>query len=183
MLRIDDWIELLWCGCIPVSVITGIDFILCKSAVVLISPYPGQEGNKLIFCQNGMNFLRRLALQEKKTWWQLSSRCCWNRARPWHASELVSFLVGLRTYQHPGREFLEKSKSSEDATVKCSWFLTHFLNTFLHVSVYFLSFESRHGWHCNPLHKIYFPSLLVPSSYFNLKPGNEWQLFWNMTIR
>jgi len=32
---------------------------------------------------------------------QLASRCCWNRARPWHASELVSFLVGLRTYQHP----------------------------------------------------------------------------------
>ena len=40
---------------------------------------------------------------KKKTWWQLASRCCWNRARPWHASELVSFLVGLRTYQHPGR--------------------------------------------------------------------------------
>jgi len=39
---------------------------------------------------------------KKKTWWQLASRCCWNRARPWHASELVSFLVGLRTYQHPG---------------------------------------------------------------------------------
>jgi len=48
-----------------------------------------------------MNFFRRLALQEKETWWQLASRCCWNRARPWHASELVSFLVGLRTYQHP----------------------------------------------------------------------------------
>ena len=30
--------------------------------------------------------------------------CCWNRACPWHASELVSFLVGLRTYQHPGIE-------------------------------------------------------------------------------
>ena len=29
------------------------------------------------------------------------SRCCWNCARPWHASELVSFLVWLRTYQHP----------------------------------------------------------------------------------
>jgi len=28
-----------------------------------------------------VNFLRRLALQEKKTWWQLASRCCWNRAR------------------------------------------------------------------------------------------------------
>jgi hypothetical protein len=36
------------------------------------------------------------------TWWQLASRCCWNRARPWHASELVSFLVGLRTYQQAG---------------------------------------------------------------------------------
>jgi len=40
--------------------------------------------------------------KKKKTWWQLASRCCWNRARPWRASELVSFLVGLRTYQHRG---------------------------------------------------------------------------------
>ena len=39
---------------------------------------------------------------KKKTWGQLASRCCWNRARPLHASELVSFLVGLRTYQQPG---------------------------------------------------------------------------------
>ena len=39
----------------------------------------------------------------KKTWWYLTSRCCWNRARPWHDCELVSFLFGLRTYQHPGR--------------------------------------------------------------------------------
>jgi len=38
----------------------------------------------------------------KKTWWQLASRFCWNHARPWRASELVNFLVGLRTYQHPG---------------------------------------------------------------------------------
>jgi len=43
-----------------------------------------------------------LSCRKKKTWWQLASQCCWNRARPWHASELVSFLVGLRTYQHPG---------------------------------------------------------------------------------
>jgi len=42
-----------------------------------------------------------LPCRKKKTWWQLASRCCWNRARPWHASELFSFLVGLRTYQHP----------------------------------------------------------------------------------
>ena len=33
------------------------------------------------FFQKGVNFLRRLALQEKKTWWQLASRCCWNRVR------------------------------------------------------------------------------------------------------
>jgi hypothetical protein len=37
-----------------------------------------------------------------KKWWQLASRCCWNRQRPWHSSEFVSFLVELRTYQHPG---------------------------------------------------------------------------------
>jgi len=43
-----------------------------------------------------------LPCRKKKTW-QLASRCCWNRARPWHASELVSFLIGLRTYQQPGK--------------------------------------------------------------------------------
>ena len=43
-----------------------------------------------------------LPCRKKETWWQLASRCCWNRARPWHASELVSFLVELRTYQHLG---------------------------------------------------------------------------------
>jgi len=40
--------------------------------------------------------------KKKKKTWQLASPCCWNCARPWHASELLSFLVGLRTYQHPG---------------------------------------------------------------------------------
>ena len=47
--------------------------------------------------------------KKKKTWWQLASRCCSNRARPWHASELVSVLVGLRTYQH--------SRTSESITL------------------------------------------------------------------
>jgi len=42
------------------------------------------------------------ALPCRKKKWQLASPCCRNRARPWHASELVSFLVRLRTYQHPG---------------------------------------------------------------------------------
>jgi hypothetical protein len=45
-------------------------------------------------------------------WWQLMSRCCWNRARPWHASELVSLLVGLRTYQHPGNCVLRLGRDS-----------------------------------------------------------------------
>ena len=40
--------------------------------------------------------------EKKKNLMTAASRCCWNRARFWHASELVSFLVGLRTYQHPG---------------------------------------------------------------------------------
>jgi len=48
------------------------------------------------------NSFGALPCRKKKTWWQLTSPCCWNRARPWHASEVVSFLVGLRTYQHPG---------------------------------------------------------------------------------
>ena len=48
-----------------------------------------------------MNFLRRLALQKKKL--HDSSRLdVVEIARVRHASELVSFLVGLRTYQHPG---------------------------------------------------------------------------------
>jgi len=42
-----------------------------------------------------------LPCRKKKTWWQLASRCCWNRACPWLGSEFVSFLVGLRTYRHP----------------------------------------------------------------------------------
>jgi len=32
------------------------------------------------FCQNDVNFLQHPALQEKRTWWPLSSPCCWNRA-------------------------------------------------------------------------------------------------------
>ena len=39
---------------------------------------------------------------KEKTLWQLASRVCWNHARLCHASELVSFLVRPRTYQHPG---------------------------------------------------------------------------------
>ena len=53
------------------------------------------------FFQNGVNFLLRLALQEKKNLMTARVSMLLNRARPWLASELASFLVGLRTYQHP----------------------------------------------------------------------------------
>ena len=56
-----------------------------------------------MFLSEWREFPSAHCLAKKKTWWQLASRCCWNLARPWHASELVSFLVGLRTYQHPDR--------------------------------------------------------------------------------
>jgi len=54
-----------------------------------------------MFLSEWREFPSAPCLAGKETWWQLASRFCWNRARPWHASELVSFLVGLRTYQHP----------------------------------------------------------------------------------
>jgi len=69
-------------------------------------------------------------LAGKKTKWQLASRCCWNRARPWHSSELVSFLVGLRTYQHPGictEEFLTfEVEELNNIRVHCDWLMNIF---------------------------------------------------------
>ena len=66
-----------------------------------------------------------LLCRGKKTRWQLASRCCWNRTRPGHASELVSFLVGLRTYQHPGmlkmwiRNVLRQISANERFATNC----------------------------------------------------------------
>jgi len=51
-----------------------------------------------------MSWISFGALQKNKTWCLLASRWCWNRTRPWHASEFVSFLVRLWTYQHPGTD-------------------------------------------------------------------------------
>jgi len=52
-------------------------------------------------------------LAGKETWWQFVSWFCWNRARPWHASKRVSFLVGLRTYKHhsTNSQMLKRFKS------------------------------------------------------------------------
>jgi len=69
---------------------------------VLISPSPDQKGKKLMFLSEWREFPSAPCIVGEKSCWQLASWCCWNRARPWQASELVSFLVGLRTYQHPG---------------------------------------------------------------------------------
>ena len=54
-----------------------------------------------MFLSQWREFPSAPCLAEKKNW-QLAPRCYWHRARPWHTSGLVSFLVGLRTYQHPG---------------------------------------------------------------------------------
>jgi len=72
------------------------------STGVLVSPQSDQDGNKLMFLSERREFPSAPCLAGKTTWYQLASRCCWNRARPWHASELVSFLFGLKTYQHAG---------------------------------------------------------------------------------
>ena len=56
----------------------------------------------VMFLSEWREFPSAPCLAGKRTWWQLASPCCRNRTRPWHASELVFFLVWLRTYQHPG---------------------------------------------------------------------------------
>ena len=53
-----------------------------------------------MFLSEWREFPSTPCLAGKETSWQLASRFCWNRERPWYTSELVSFLVGLRTYQH-----------------------------------------------------------------------------------
>ena len=70
---------------------------------VLISPEHDQEGNKLMFLSESRAFPSAPCLTGKEAWWQLASRFCLNRARAWHASDLVSVLVGVRTYQLPAK--------------------------------------------------------------------------------
>jgi len=98
-------------GLPPVPILSQLDpvhppppsrFLKIHLTGVLISPSPDQEENKLMFLSERREFPSAPCLAGKRTWWQLASRCCWNRGRPWHASEPVSFLVGLRIYQHPG---------------------------------------------------------------------------------
>ena len=92
--------SILWTSAIG-SVESSVETGSWRNTEVLISPCPDQEGNKLMFLSEWRKFPSVPCLAGKEIWWQLASRCCWNRARLWHASELVSFLVGLRTYQLP----------------------------------------------------------------------------------
>ena len=58
-----------------------------------------------------MNFLRRLALQENKNLDDSSRLDVVEIARvPHMLPELVSFLVGLRTYQHPGTKIKDATQ-------------------------------------------------------------------------
>ena len=90
-----------------------------------------------------------LPCKEKKTWWQLASRCCWNRARPWHASEIFSFLIRLRTYQHPGSAHLESVSTSQFDTSPQEYFL--FLVAFLKATVNFPMSTVRPSVHMEQL--------------------------------
>jgi len=98
---------------------------------VLISPWPDQEGNKLMFLSEWHKF-PSVPCAGGGAWWQLASRCCWNRARPWHASELVSFLVGLRTYQHRGTKWCCKPQCSGRSLIQKQYImvLTELANTY-----------------------------------------------------
>ena len=55
-------------------------------------------------CQNSANFVRHLDLQEKRTWWQLASPCCWNRARHltcFHSASVTRKDLQLGTWTDP----------------------------------------------------------------------------------
>jgi len=85
-----------------------------------------------------------LPCRKKKNWWQLASRCCWNRALSWNISELVFFLAVLRTYQHPGNTDGTKLKHSNKTRSSAIWVAINlkvyfFLSAFLIFSS-FLSF-------------------------------------------
>ena len=69
-----------------------------------------------------------LPCREKKNLMTARVSMLLNCARPWRASELVSFLVGLRTYQHPGSIRLESVSTSQfgASPQEYFWFLGAF---------------------------------------------------------
>ena len=85
------------------KIIAEISNIISWLSAVLKSPYPDQEGNKLIFLSEWREFRSVPCLAGKKKLDKSSRLDVVEIARiPDNGSELVSLLVGLRTYQHPG---------------------------------------------------------------------------------
>jgi len=80
-------------------------------------------------------------LAGKETWWQLASRCCWNCARPWHASELVSFLAGLRIYQNPGKSDCDLSKTDIHMNYVCIMYMYVRVCMCIYIYIYRVSQE------------------------------------------
>ena len=83
------------CDAYPVDSSTSI-------TLFLISLWLDQEGNKQMFPSEWREFLSALCLAGKKKPYENSRLDVVEITHvAWHASELVSFPVGLRTYQHP----------------------------------------------------------------------------------
>jgi len=119
---------------------------------------------------------------KKKTWWQLASRCCWNRVRPWHASELVYFLVGLRTYQHQSTALRTSGYSfCQELLKKNTKIITrnhgqHFLSVY--PSIYMPVWKTRHNHHKPILHQF-----ILFSVRDNVTPTSHWCVLgpWDQT--
>ena len=121
-----------------------------------------------MFLSEWREFPSASCLAEKKTWWQLASRCCWNRARPWHASELVSFLVGLRTYQYPGTITFFVGCVQESC---CSVFRGESIRSSRNVGTYLSNHRT------SPFRRIYYTYCAdgIATSYKLDGPGIEFQ--------
>ena len=72
-----------------------------------------------MFLSERREFPSAPCLAGKETWWQLASRFCWSRTRPWHASEVVFFLVRLRTNHQPA--YVSRS----GRILCCKWIYDH----------------------------------------------------------
>jgi len=130
----------------------------------------------------------------KTTWWQLASRCCWNRAHPWHASGLVSFLVRLRTYQHLGtapshgsatylfikHDFHDQSFQILPFSIKYSApKLKLYIGRIL-ISTYWKSMTSFPFFACDFSVSCISSLLLVPNifPFLSIWGKNQWKVVW-----
>ena len=83
---------------------------------VLIGPWPDQERNKLLFLSEWREFPSAPCLAEKKKLEDSSRICVLEITRVPDMLQLISFLVGLRTYQLPGNVFAVRSLAYTNQT-------------------------------------------------------------------